>query len=218
MVCKKHNLKFGVTPINHINNKIGCPCCADEFIKNSKNIKIKKRKKSLNKEDAKYLEFIKKAKALYSDKYSYIKESFVNYKKPVKIICKKHGEFELTPFAHIHYGHICPICYEQQTFTFDRFKYYCSKNPQGYGIFYIIQCYSDTELFYKVGVTSRSIKERYSNKKTMPYNYNIVQEVTAPSEIVWNLELFIKEYISENYLKYQPINVFPGCYTECYQL
>lgn len=54
-------------------------------------------------------EFIEKAKNVYGDKYDYSKVEYVNSKTDICILCKKHGEFNLTPNEHLS-GEGCPKC------------------------------------------------------------------------------------------------------------
>ena len=53
--------------------------------------------------------FIEKARKIHDDKYDYSKVEYVNSHRPVKIICKIHGEFEQSPTNHLS-GKGCPIC------------------------------------------------------------------------------------------------------------
>jgi len=54
-------------------------------------------------------EFIEKAKQVYGDNYDYSKVDYVNCDTKVKIICRKHGEFEIRP-DHFLMGHGCSKC------------------------------------------------------------------------------------------------------------
>ena len=54
-------------------------------------------------------EFIKRATEKHSGKYTYEKSVYVNPETKVIITCKKHGDFEQTPFAHLS-GQGCPKC------------------------------------------------------------------------------------------------------------
>lgn len=54
-------------------------------------------------------EFIEKAKQIYGDNYDYSKVDYVNCNTKVKIICRKHGEFETRP-DHFLMGHGCSKC------------------------------------------------------------------------------------------------------------
>lgn len=57
----------------------------------------------------KTLYFIERAKEIHGDKFSYEKVVYVNNKKKVKIICKKHGAFEQRPNNHLQ-GKGCLKC------------------------------------------------------------------------------------------------------------
>lgn len=55
-------------------------------------------------------EFIQRAKAVHGDRYDYSMAEYTGRDKPVRIICKKHGEFLQMPFVHVGQGHGCPAC------------------------------------------------------------------------------------------------------------
>lgn len=44
--------------------------------------------------------FIQKSKDKFGDKFDYSKVNYVNSKTPVILICKEHGEFQMTPKGH----------------------------------------------------------------------------------------------------------------------
>jgi hypothetical protein len=88
--CPEHG-DFLQIPIKHLNAGHGCPKCAFNFFEGKDG-------------------FIKKAKKIHGNTYNY---SLVNYKNkstPVKLICKKHGEFETIPHNHIWQKSGCPKC------------------------------------------------------------------------------------------------------------
>ena len=55
-------------------------------------------------------EFIKKAKTIFGDEYSYSKVIYLNNWSNVVITCKKHGDFPRTPNAHVSQKQGCPKC------------------------------------------------------------------------------------------------------------
>ena len=87
--CPKHGI-FEQLPRSHYNNKSGCPFCDISHKSNSD-------------------EFIKKSILLHKDSYIYDKVEYLNAIKKVIIICKKHGDFLITPNNHLR-GKGCPIC------------------------------------------------------------------------------------------------------------
>ena len=85
---------------------------------------------------------------------------------------------------------------------------------EGKARFYVIRCWSDDEEFYKVGITTKSIKHRFSGKY-FPYQYEIKQEIIDDAENIWNLEKVVKRLAKD--LQYTPKQYFQGI-TECFKL
>ena len=93
IICKKHG-EFEQRACHHLNGH-GCHKCGIE--------------QSANNRNNDNLIFIEKAKKIHGEVYDY---SIVEYKKAhekVKILCKKHGEFEQIPSDHFS-GHGCHKC------------------------------------------------------------------------------------------------------------
>ena len=177
----------------------GCPICGDE----AKAAKAKS-------------EFANKANLIHNSKYSY---QFVDYKNSytkVKIICKQHGEFLQTPSNHLN-GNGCPVCANEcRGWTRTKFKDKCENNNNGLGILYVIGCWDapKTEIFLKVGITSRSIKQRYDSKISMPYNFKVLHEIVGDPEFIYNLETLLHK--KSKHYKYTPNTYFAGSSTECF--
>ena len=57
-----------------------------------------------------YEDFIEKAREIHGDKYDYSKVEYNGNKNKVCIICPKHGEFWMTPNAHLSQKQNCPKC------------------------------------------------------------------------------------------------------------
>lgn len=84
---------FVQSPRNHLQGN-RCPKCYRNFKKTTK-------------------EFIEQAKKIHGDKYDYSKVDYNGNKKPVVIICPKHGEFEQAPLYHLQ-GNGCIHCYNER--------------------------------------------------------------------------------------------------------
>ena len=93
--CKEHG-EFEISPKKHIIGQ-GCSICSN-----------RKRKKSD--------EFIKIAKKIHKDKYSYEKVSYINNKTFVVITCKEHGEFKQKPNSHLT-GYGCSKCVRKYNYS-----------------------------------------------------------------------------------------------------
>ena len=99
IVCPKHG-EFWMTPTSH-KRGYNCPKCANENRGNFKRFTLD--------------EFIQKAQEIHknedgSPKYDYSKVVYENANTKVKIICPKHGEFEMSPLGHLYGGQGCPKC------------------------------------------------------------------------------------------------------------
>lgn len=96
IICPNHG-PFWQKPNDHLKGT-GCKEC-------SKNIRVEKRKMTLN-------EFIEKAKEVHGDYYNYSKIEYINNTTKVQIICPIHGSFWQTPKNHLK-GNGCPKCSNQ---------------------------------------------------------------------------------------------------------
>lgn len=138
VICPTHGV-FTITPNDHIGKQLcGCPKCG-----------IEKRSKSRT---CTTEEFIQKAKKVHNGTYEYSKVVYTNSTTPVKIICKAHGEFEQSPSEHLQ-GKGCRQC-----------------NPGGFdgnkeAILYYLKITSENGVGYKIGITNRTVAERYSREK-----------------------------------------------------
>jgi glutaredoxin len=107
IICKIHG-EFIQSPNIHLNGG-GCSKCNKGRPK--KNNVPTKNQKVIEKQKI----FIEASKEIHNNKYDY---SFVRYiasNKKVKILCKKHGEFEQTP-SHHKRGNGCGSCAYENSF------------------------------------------------------------------------------------------------------
>ena len=100
VICKKHGI-FETYPSNHIHKNYGCQKCSKNYKPNT-------------------IEYIKKVKNIHGDKYDYSLVEYKNAHKPIIIICKKHGIFEISPNKHI-IGQGCSKCFGKIKKTTDEF-------------------------------------------------------------------------------------------------
>lgn len=94
-------------------------------------------------------EFFSKANAVHG-KYSYGNVTYINALTKVAITCPIHGDFLQTPSSHLN-KHGCPSC---AVTGFNKTKS---------GILYYLKVTSNNTIAYKIGITNRTIQERYSN-------------------------------------------------------
>lgn len=207
IICPNHGL-FEQIPNTHL---LGCGCLLCGFEKTKK-----ARRSSVEK-------FIEKSNLIHKNKYSYSVTDYINARVKVKINCFKHGIFNQLPPHHLN-GHGCPKC------AIEDIKSYMLDNPSGWNYHlwenaglksknfdsfkvYIIECWNDTERFYKIGKTFKSVKARFKSKCEIPYNYKVLNEYIGTAREISILENELKNKHKE--YSYIPKNEFNGMY-ECF--
>lgn len=167
--------------------------------------------------------FIKKSKSIYGDKYEYLDDSFTSYEENVKVVCKNHGVFEQKMDNHFRYDG-CKKCKTERKMmsaaiacrddktSYKRSGYVkiCQDN-NGMSNLYIIEMRNDGELFYKVGITKRSIKARF---RANPYCIEEVRFITGDAGFLFDLESQIHRILSK--YQYRPKIKFEGSTLECF--
>ena len=187
ITCPIHG-DFAQLPQSHLNG-FGCSRC-------SNNIKPSDE------------EFIEKFSKIHNNKYDY---SLVNYgknnKEKVKIICPIHGIFEQSPRLHLNYG--CPKCYNPG-YSLEKWIINCNNTKSSK--LYIIQCFDEAEDFIKIGITSKTIQDRFRSS-LLPYEYKIIKEIDTPPDIAWKEEKSLHKLYKD--FKYTPLKSFDG-HLECF--
>lgn len=100
IICPIHG-EFFQTPRVHMMRGHGCPMCFGS-------------PKSTTDE------FIRKARAVYGNRYDYSKVVYKGNKEKVCVICPEHGEFWVTPNNHLR-GSRCPGCFGTPKLTKEQF-------------------------------------------------------------------------------------------------
>lgn len=192
ITCRRHG-DFKIKPASHIAGT-GCPEC-----------------KSLKKMNTQ--KFIRKSISIHGVRYDYRLTDFKSYKDGVYIICLHHGAFKQAVNNHLS-GSGCPKCANLRSgWSRTDFSNYCRLNNDSMGTLYVIKCYSEDEVFYKVGITSKSIKRRFPSKKDMPYDYDVLHKLVGNSDEIYDLENTLLRLLSKN--RYTPNIDFKGK-NECF--
>lgn len=213
-----HGNKFDYSESNYQSNKykikIKCNDCGDVLYQKP-NSHLRGRgcancsgKKPLTRDS-----FIERASRKHHNKYDYSMACVGKSREKVKIICRC-CEIMFMQSAENHLaGYGCPKCKVENTgWTKTKFKNACVKN-NGVGTLYLIKCWNDSEEFYKVGITSRKVSERFK-KSAMPYQYSVISELSMDAADVWDAEKSLKRDISK--IKYEPKIKFGGSAYECF--
>lgn len=154
-------------------------------------------------------EFIERANKKHNFTYDYSLSTYLRAAKKIKIICKKHGVFLQTPNHHLN-GQGCQMCANEkpgQGWSRAGFVEVCGNRVAKT---YLVRLYSDSESFYKVGITCKSIKARFHGSK---YNVEIISHIESSPERVFDIEKMIHRKLKK--FKYTPDINFGGM-TECF--
>jgi hypothetical protein len=196
VTCPVHG-DFTTTPTKLMNTKNGCNQCAIEIVA-----------KTHRYTQEEYFNIIFD---VHGDYYDYSLSNYTTSSNKIKIICPIHGVFEQKARQHLT-GSGCQVCGKEQLMGFKRSKF-IEKYTNKPCIFYTLKLFNEDEEFIKVGITGRSIKERFSDG--LPYKYEILSMVEDSPDIIWDLELSTKRQLTE--YNYVPKIQFFG-YTECFTL
>ncbi len=134
IICPEHG-EFLQTPHSHLRGS-GCNACGRVLTAD---------KQSNTKED-----FIANANVTHKYKYSYSNVVYKNSRTKVTITCPIHGDFEQIPKDHLA-GCGCSSC---MACGFDKSK------PAI--LYYLKIITEDNQLLYKVGITNRTVNERFN--------------------------------------------------------
>lgn len=191
IICRQHG-SFLQLPAAHVFGQ-GCPICAGNIKSNTK-------------------EFISKARQIHGDLYDYSQTRYASDNEKVLIICNLHGDFEQTAGSHLA-ARGCPKCAAiSNGWSRSVFIRRCKENNNNKGLLYVIRCYGNNEVFYKVGITSMGIKARFKANK-IPYDYQKIFTVEGDGASIYNLESSLHKLLATE--QYSPAINFDG-YTECF--
>lgn len=201
--CGKHNMIFE-NKIKDIYRGMGCVLCYRD----------RQKFKSLKTTGM----FIEDAKRIHGENYDYSNVDYKDCRIEVEIICKIHKSFWQKPKYHLE-GKGCKKCgsvskcVKENSFGRSKFRKLVERN-EGKGTLYIIECFNDTERFYKVGITGNSTKVRFHGKRNMPYRYKILKEIKGDADFILNMERALHVRLGDYH--YIPSIGFSGHKTECF--
>lgn len=196
--CQKHGY-FLQIPTDHLSGK-GCSKCASE-----KRGKLQRKTTDI---------FIEQSQVIHKNNFDYSLVEYITNNTKVKIKCKKHDYvFEQTPSHHLMGKNGCHVCNNGLCWSKKEFAERFSNKPC---MLYIINCFNDKEDFYKIGITTNTVKIRYHSKTRMPYNYIVIFEYRSNAENIWELESELKHKRLKDY-SYKP-NISFGGEGECFKL
>lgn len=146
----------------------------------------------------------------------YHKAHYTGREDPIILVCPAHGDFNTTPTDFLHRGRMCPDCIAEIASTYGSAwsrSNYVKRIAGKESSCYVIKCWDEEELFYKIGV-SVDIRNRFAGK-AMPYEYEVLKEFKGSAGFVWDKEHLLQGKHRLKNLSYTPVKNFAG-YTECF--
>jgi len=187
IICPIHG-EFNQTPSSHLSGR-GCLKCKVDGDRSSTE------------------QFIEKSKTVHGkEKYDYSKVDYINAHNKVVIICPIHGEFEQIPNNHLS-GRGCSFCKAENQRRLNAIRF---EDTYDVATIYLLKCYNDSEVFLKIGITSKTVDERYPTIERMPYKYETLFEWKGDSKTVVDMEHKIKS----KFTYHKPEIMFGGGHTE----
>lgn len=197
--CIKHDRTFDQYPLNHLKGH-GCTLCADET--------------TANKLSKPYSQFLAEAALLHGGRYEYRKGDYKNAHSKVGVFCNLHGWFKQSATLHLT-GQGCRQCgYDLSGYNRTSFEGLCKKNNNGNGLMYVIHCKEHGESFYKIGITSRTVKKRFISKGHLPYSFTELYVIEGEAAYIYDLENKIHALLKDHH--YSPKIDFKGSVYECF--
>ncbi len=198
IICPIHNIAFNQLPSTHLQG-VGCPNCGHDSKGKILSLTVER--------------FVQKANIIHNFNYDYSLINYIDINTKVNIICKNcNNNFYQKPKVHL-LGSGCLVC-NTKGWTKTQWINYCDSKKYS-PLVYIIRCYNKTENFIKIGITAKSIKERFHNKKYFPYSYEIIKIIQGSPDFIWDKEQELHKLYKD--YTYTPVINFGG-YTECFNI
>ena len=192
VICSNHGI-FEITPYHHHKRKQGCAKCTKTF-KLTEN------------------QVIGQLNIVHNFRYTYSNFEYINDLSKSIVTCREHGDFLIKVNNHKN-GAGCRICrLDVIGFNRSKFKKLAKIKNNCAASLYVIECSNRDEMFYKVGITTDTLRKRFDSHH-MPYKYKEVIVIKGDAEFIWDLEKKIHSILKIS--KYKPKIKFNG-ETECF--
>ena len=181
--CPEHG-EINTTPYRHKSSKHGCSKCGDVAMG------LEQRRRSKEK-------FWLGVSRYHGTFYDYSNVIFEKITDRIEVICPDHGLFTITADHHMR-GVSCSLCanknkkggYTEQWFQAD------TNRKDIPGRLYLVEMFSNTERFLKIGMTRNTVKGRYAG---CPYSYQILNEWPRSLYNVFKIEEDLKSIKDHRY-------------------
>lgn len=191
IICKKHGVFEQIATLHATG--YGCQKCANEGLRLSSS------------------DVLRRFAEVHGNKYSYGDLQYRIGMEKITITCPDHGDFKQYARYHLR-GFGCKKChiggYDKNSFVS------LCKKKNNIAELYLIECSNNDERFYKVGITSNSVEDRFNNIALMPYEFSVIARTKGNPEDVWVAEKKLNSICAKTH--YVPRIKFNGSSRECF--
>lgn len=136
--------------------------------------------------------------------------------KMIKTVCPECGEESERIVSNLaKQGYGCTNCDSNSFYSLENRKKNKKEWEQKSCIVYTIKCWDDDEVFYKIGITTKTVKERFRKEKEMPYKYEVLAEIKTNLYEAVAIEFVKHKELKQKGKQYLPKKHFGGI-TECF--
>lgn len=198
IVCPIHG-EFKQQPDVHLQGK-GCKKCADVYRGSNRRYTTE--------------EFISRSSKIHNNKFDYSKADYITQKSSVTIICPVHGEFQQMPSNHVR-GAGCRQCASERNRAIKTLNPEVMYLPAT--LYHIEFTRSDGSTFEKIGVTTKSPKERFYSIAALGLTMRIIETKEALLvECIEMEEALFSHYEDIRYKVHDLKGTVVGGWTECF--
>ena len=156
--------------------------------------------------------FIKMAKKVHGSRYDYSNTVYNGSCEPLKIVCKKHGIFDIVAGYHTQ-GCGCQLC-GLENGGYSK-KDYISSCPEG-SFVYLMNIKSKDEFFVKIGISKEPVRRAKEIKNKSDYQVSLLYtKFYEDAGVAWDVERLLHNEFKRS--SYKPRNNFAGS-TECFDV
>jgi len=190
IVCRQHG-PFEQSPTDHLSGR-GCKKCSFKEM-------AERQRQPPSK-------FIERARLAHGDKYDYSLVEYTTARRPVTIVCPKHGPFEQVPDRHLKSG--CRKCADEAlpgAYSTKRFRDDTAL-AERMGTLYYVRFHSDDgESFYKIGISNGRPEKRFAGYcGSYGYRLDVLATATLPLGAAHEIEThLLVSFVADH--KYLPL-------------
>lgn len=199
LTCIKHG-EFSIQA-SSLQKSPGCPSCARKLSQAARNKGLREKVQSTKGNRA--VQWLKKAREKHGKKYKYSEVEYIDAKTPVIIRCPKHGAFKQIPDTHLMSG--CRACADEELLGLYSEKYfrdYPERAKRKATLYYIKFLFED-ERFFKVGITTSSLRSRFGTISLEIFDLHVIHTRTLTLREAFQAEQAIQSEHGEKF-RYRP--------------